>query len=177
MDTVTDQQTKSKQFKRIAAACGLSGAIAASSLLLPFEGTVNKVYLDPVQILTSCTGHTGKELQLGQTFTDEQCTDQLIKDIQVHDKQLMSVVTVKMNDYEHSAYPSFVFNVGIENFRKSTMLGKLNAGNHAGACSEFIRWSYAGKQQLQGLVRRRIAETDMCLGKTKIDKALLEEIK
>lgn len=46
-----------------------------------------------------------------------------------------------------------------------------------GACSEFIRWSYAGKQQLQGLVRRRIAETDMCLGKTKIDKALLEEIK
>lgn len=89
---------KVNTFKKVMAACGLSGAIAASSLLLPFEGTVNKTYLDPVKILTSCTGHTGKELILGQTFTDEQCTDQLIKDIQVHDRQLMSLVRVPIND-------------------------------------------------------------------------------
>lgn len=108
--------------------------------------------------------------KIGTKFTDDECTAQLIKDIQEHDQQMMKLIHEPINLYEHAAYLSFVFNVGIDNFRKSTMLGKLNAGNHAGACAEFIRWSYAGKQQLQGLVRRRVAETDMCLGKTKIDE-------
>jgi lysozyme len=174
---MTDQQTKANQFKKIAAACGLSGAIAATSLLMPFEGKVNKTYLDPIGLYTSCYGHLDPTSKLGTEYTDDQCDAQLIRDIQIHDQQLISVVTEKMNPYEHAAYLSFVFNVGIENFRKSTMLGKLNAGNHAGACDEFIRWTYAGKQQLQGLVRRREAERDMCLGKTKPDKALLDEIK
>lgn len=165
---------KVNTFKKVMAACGLSGAIAASSLLLPFEGTVNKTYLDPVKILTSCTGHTGKELILGQTFTDEQCTDQLIKDIQVHDRQLMSLVRVPINDYEHAAYLSFVFNKCVGNLAKSTMLGKLNAGNHAGACEELLRWVYADGKKLKGLERRAQAERAMCVGKIIPDKNLLE---
>lgn len=163
-------------FKKLLAATGLAGAIAGSTLLIPFEGKVNHVYTDPVNILTSCYGHTGPELSWGKTFTDEQCLEQLAKDITRHDRQLMGVVKQPLNVYEHAAYLSFVFNAGITTFSKSTMLGKLNAGNHAGACEELIKWVYAGKTKLKGLERRRQAEMDMCLGKVKIDDPEIQKI-
>ena len=173
---MTDVNTKVSNFKKLLGAVGISGALAGSYLIYPFEGQVNHVYADPAQILTMCVGHVDNTLRLGQTFTDEQCLETLVKDITKHDKQLMGVVKVEMNPYEHAAYLSFVFNVGIVNFSKSTMLGKLNAGNHAGACSEYIKWKYAGGKVLKGLERRREMETQMCNGTIKLDKEVLDAI-
>lgn len=173
---MTDVNNKVSNFKKLLGAVGLSGALAGSYLIYPFEGQVNSVYADPVQLLTVCVGHVDNTLKMGQTFTDEQCLETLVKDITKHDKQLMGVVTEKMNDYEHAAYLSFVFNVGIVKFSNSTMLGKLNAGNHKAACSEFIHWKYAGKKVLKGLERRRETETQMCEGTIKLDKEVLDAI-
>lgn len=173
---MTDVNNKVSNFKKLLAAVGLSGALAGSYLIYPFEGQVNHTYADPVGILTMCVGHVDNTLKLGQTFTDEQCLETLVKDITKHDKQLMGVVRVKMNDYQHAAFLSFVFNVGIVKFSNSTMLGKLNAGNYAGACSEYIRWVYAGKKKLKGLERRREIETQMCNGTIKLDKEVLDAI-
>ena len=173
---MTDINTKVSNFKKLLGAVGVSGALAGSYLLYPFEGQVNHTYADPIGILTMCIGHVDSTLKLGQTFTDEQCLETLEKDIVKHDKQLMGVVKVPINDFEHAAYLSFVFNVGIVNFSKSTMLGKLNAGNHAAACDEFIKWRFAGKKELAGLVRRREMETQMCNGTIKLDKEVLDAI-
>jgi lysozyme len=171
-----DLLKNSSALKKIAAACGISGVLAFT-ILDPFEGKVNNVYLDPVFLATSCWGHTSPDLRLGQTFTDEQCLEQLEADLVKHDRQLRGVVTEKMNPYEHAAYLSFVYNVGIGAFSRSTMLGKLNAGNHTGACDELLKWVYAGKKKLKGLERRRAVERDMCLGKAQItDKEVLDAI-
>jgi lysozyme len=162
--------------KKLLAATGVSGFLAFT-IISPFEGKVNHTYLDPISITTSCWGHTGAELRLGQTFTDDQCLVQLEKDLIEKDKQLMGLVKVKLNPYEHGAYLSFIYNVGAVNFSKSTLLGKLNAGNHQGACEELIKWVYADKTKLVGLERRRQAEMDMCLGKLQItDKEVLDAI-
>ena len=144
---------------------GLGGAIALSGafLVAPFEGKENQVYVDPVGILTSCYGHTGKELKKGQTFTNEQCLEQLAEDLVEHDKQMMRLVRVPISDKERAAYLSFVYNVGVGNFSKSTLLRKLNTKDYVGACKELPRWNKAGGKVLNGLTRRREAEMKLCL--------------
>jgi len=146
-------------------AYGLGGAIALSGafLVAPFEGKENIVYLDPVGILTSCYGHTGKELKKGQTFSDEQCLDQLAKDLVSHDKQMMLLIKPKISDKERAAYLSFTYNLGVGAFKRSTLLKKLNHGEFEAACRELDKWVFAGGKKLNGLVRRRAVERDMCL--------------
>lgn len=144
---------------------GLGGAIALSGafLVAPFEGKENKVYVDPVGILTSCYGHTGNELKKGQVFTDEQCLDQLAEDLLEHDKKMLRYVYVPLSEEEHAAYLSFTYNVGVGAFKNSTLLKKLNAGDRVGACNELTRWNKAGGKVLNGLTKRRQAEREMCL--------------
>lgn len=164
-------------FKKLATG-GIAVALAGTLLVAPFEGKVNKTYLDPILLVTSCFGHVSPDLKLGQTFTDDQCFDQLEKDLALHDKQLLALVHTPMNDFEHAAYLSFIYNVGANTFSKSTLLKKLNNGDHVEACLELDKWTYAGKQKLVGLERRRAAERQMCLGEAKItDKEILDVLK
>ncbi|RYY51367.1 MAG: lysozyme [Chitinophagaceae bacterium] len=162
--------TKSSLTKKLLA-YGFTAAVALSGgyLIAPNEGKVNATYIDPVGIATSCYGHTGPELKLGQKYTDDQCLDQLAKDLSSHDKQMMNLVRVPLTDYQHAAFLSFTYNVGVGNFKSSTMLRKLNSKDYEGACEELSKWVYAKKQKLNGLVTRRQQEKDMCLGKTKVE--------
>lgn len=152
-------------------AYGFTAAIAMSGgyLVAPNEGKVNSTYLDPVGIATSCYGHTGPELKLGQKYTDAQCLDQLAEDLSSHDKQMMNLVRVPLTDYQHAAFLSFTYNVGVGNFKSSTLLRKLNSKDYNGACQELVKWVYAKGKKLSGLVNRRQDELSMCLGETKIE--------
>ena len=162
--------TKSTLTKKLLA-YGFTAAVALSGgyLIAPNEGKVNATYIDPVGIATSCYGHTGPEVKLGQKFTDEQCLDQLAKDLSAHDKQMMNLVRVPLTDYQHAAFLSFTYNVGVGNFKSSTMLRKLNSKDYEGACEELSKWVYAKKQKLNGLVTRRQQEKAVCMGEVEIE--------
>lgn len=162
--------TKSTLTKKLLA-YGFTAAVALSGgyLIAPNEGKVNSTYIDPVGIATSCYGHTGPELKLGQKFTDDQCLDQLARDLSSHDKQMMNLVRVPLTDYQHAAFLSFTYNVGVGNFKSSTMLRKLNSKDYEGACEELSKWVYAKKQKLNGLVTRRQQEKAVCMGEVEIE--------
>lgn len=162
--------TKSTLTKKLLA-YGFTAAVALSGgyLIAPNEGKVNSTYIDPVGIATSCYGHTGPEVKLGQKFTDEQCLDQLAKDLSAHDKQMMNLVRVPLTDYQHAAFLSFTYNAGVGNFKSSTMLRKLNSKDYEGACEELSKWVYAKKQKLNGLVTRRQQEKAVCMGEVEIE--------
>ena len=138
---------------------------AAVALVIPvvtyYEGKVNRTYVDPVGVLTSCYGHTGPELKPGQTFTDEQCLAQLEADLTKHAIAL-DCVRVPLTDGQKAAFLSFAFNVGNGAFCSSTLVRKANVGDMPGACAELSKWVYAGGKQLPGLVKRRAAERAMC---------------
>lgn len=136
--------------------------LAATALVMPFEGKRNTVYLDPANILTSCWGHTGKELKPGMRFTDDQCLDQLVADLSEANRALESMVDVPLSESEHAAYLSFVYNAGAGRFQTSTMRKYLNAGKRFEACDELMRWVYIKKQYSAGLARRRLAESTLC---------------
>jgi lysozyme len=74
---------------------------------------------------------------------------------------------VPLNDNQFAALVSFVFNVGETAFAKSSLLKKLNAGDHAAVPKELMRWVKAAGIQMDGLVRRRLAESDLWTRKDK----------
>lgn len=138
----------------------LSGAAA---LVAAWEGYKATTYRDPVGILTACYGHTGPELRMGQTFTQNECNAYLEADLKTATAAVDRLVKVKLSTNERNALISFVYNVGEGNFASSTLLKKLNAGDRKGASNEFGRWVNAKGVRLQGLVNRRAAERDLFL--------------
>jgi lysozyme len=68
-------------------------------------------------------------------------------------------VKVALTPFQEGALADFVYNLGATNFRASTLLRLLNAGDYAGAAAQFDKWDMAGGRVLSGLLRRRQAET------------------
>lgn len=145
-------------------ALGLSSALATSGLFIAkHEGLILGTYLDPVGILTSCFGHTGSELKHNQKFTENECLATLSKDLEKHNKEMMGYVKIPLSDEEHAAYLSFVYNVGVGNFKSSTLLKNLNASKREAACNQLTKWVFAKGKKLRGLVTRREEERKLCL--------------
>lgn len=143
---------------------GLSSALATSGMFIAkHEGLVLGTYLDPVGIITSCYGHTGPELKLGQKFSEDDCLEQLAKDLSKHNNEMSRYIKVPLSAEEHAAYLSFTYNVGVGNFKSSTLLKLLNKGRRVEACEQLTRWVFAKGKKLRGLVNRREDEKALCL--------------
>ena len=103
----------------------------------------------------------------GQTVTEGEATRLLQSDVSPIEAVIRKTVRAPLNQNEHDALVSLIFNIGEANFRRSTVLEKLNAGDRLGAAEAFERWSRAhvdGKLvKLDGLVRRRAAEKSLFL--------------
>jgi lysozyme len=152
------------KFKSLLLAAGLSGVLLTGGVMVANqEGLVLGTYVDPVGIATACFGRTGAGVELGQTFTEQQCLAMLAEDLDLFNRQLMQLINTPISASEHAAYLSFTYNVGAKNFAKSTLRKKLNAGDRVGACNELSRWVYAKSKKLAGLINRREAERKLCL--------------
>lgn len=147
--------------QRLVAKIGAGAVAMVLPVVLLYEGTVHSTYKDPINKITACTGHTGPELRIGQTFTKEQCETMLYGDLLKHADALDCIKT-PLADNQKAAFLSFAFNVGTGAFCKSTLARKANAGDLMGACAELSRWGMAGGRELPGLVKRRAAERQLC---------------
>lgn len=149
--------------KRRIAIGATAGAISiATAVVSYYEGYRPSAYRDPVGIPTICYGHTATA-RIGQTLSQERCTELLQADLGHAFKAVDRRTTVELPPPTRAALASFVYNVGEGNFARSTLLRKLNAGDLRGACHELPRWVYAKGQRLNGLVKRRATERDLCL--------------
>jgi lysozyme len=131
-------------------------------LIKHFEGLRLDAYVDPVGVLTIGYGHTGSDVKPEMTITDAQADQLLRGDLEKFANGVKKAVEVGLSSNAFAALVSFAFNVGLGNFRSSTLLNKLNAGNAKGASKEFLKWVKGTvngrKVTLPGLVRRRKAE-------------------
>jgi lysozyme len=124
-----------------------------------FEGLSLTSYQDSKGVWTIGWGHTGKDIVEGLTWTRDQCEVALGNDIYFAVQVVNNLVTRQITQYQFDALVDFTFNCGPENFRKSTLLLLVNAGNNIGAEGEFDKWVRAGGKVLSGLVKRRAAES------------------
>ncbi|WP_345849215.1 lysozyme [Shewanella algae] len=146
-------------------AAGLSGAaVTGGVFIVDQEDLVLGTYVDPVGIVTECAGQRADGQEPGQPRSMEYCLNQIADNLATYNRQLLRLTDgVTLTDSENAAYLSFIYNVGAEAFRTSTLRKKLLAGDHTGACNELSRWVYAKGEILPGLVKRRSAERELCL--------------
>lgn len=167
--------------KLVALGLSASAAISTGYLIIPWEGSVkNKqgqhvAYIDAVGIPTACYGQTGKDLygnpiRKGMTYSENECLIMLSRSVRHFENVVDKSVNVSYaSPYQKAALISFTYNVGEGNFRSSTLLRRLNSGDHAGACDQLTRWVYAQKKKLNGLVARRMSEKSWCMGEVSDD--------
>lgn len=128
-----------------------------------FEGLRLEAYKCPADVWTIGYGHTRGVIP-GDVITEKEAEIFLAEDLEDAESAVNEYVEVKLNQNQFDALVSFVYNLGAGNFKSSTLLRKLNAGDYLGAANEFKRWNKAGGKVLNGLVRRRAAECNLFIG-------------
>ncbi|MDF7671167.1 lysozyme [Orbaceae bacterium ESL0721] len=138
------------------------GAFALATVMIQeLEGEKFTPYRDVAGTLTVCYGHTGKDIIAGKKYNQFECNALLERDLRSVQKNVDILVKVALPDTTKAALYSFVYNVGIGNFSRSTLLKKINSKDPS-ACDEMKRWILAGGKVWQGLVNRREVEAEFC---------------
>lgn len=127
------------------------------AIIKAFEGLSFRAYQCPAGVWTIGYGHT-KVARRGMIITEAVAEELLASDLAEFEKGVSAAVKVDLSQNEFDALVSFSFNVGLGNFKKSTLLKKINLGDKEGAAAEFPKWNKAGGQVLRGLIKRRNAE-------------------
>lgn len=158
---------------------------AGIELIKRFEGFLPYVYLDQVGLPTIGYGHLCRErdfylqgmtldyirknyindkssIKLKTHITKIQAEALLVKDLQSAENSVKKLITHPININQFSALVSFTFNLGGAALQRSTLRRKINRGDTFESIQrEFYRWVYAGGRKLPGLLRRRIAESQL----------------
>ncbi len=134
-------------------------------LIKDFEGLRLNAYQDAVGIWTIGYGHTSDAeypVKAGAKITKAYANKLLQHDIEEAEAVLDRLLAnTQLNSNQYGAVISLMFNIGNAAFAKSTMCRKLRNGDIQGAGREFSKWVKAGKRTLEGLRRRRAAETEL----------------
>lgn len=128
------------------------------SLIKSFEKLELKAYKCPAGVWTIGYGHT-KGVKKGDVCTEAQVEQWLKEDLADAETAMAGL---KLNQNQFDALVSFTFNLGIGNFKKSTLYKKVKVNpNDPSITDEFAKWKFANGKELAGLVRRRAAEAEL----------------
>ena len=143
-------------------------------LIQEFESFEAKPYLDSAKVWTIGYGSTYYPNGEPVTGRDKPITREYAETIQRHviatdfepvindllEKEIASgFITQNMYD----AILSLTYNIGVNGFKKSSVLRLLKQGDKCNAGNAFLLWNMAGGKVLRGLVRRRERERKLFL--------------
>ena len=139
-------------------------AIAQSTLafITKEEGARNRAYKDSKGLWTIGVGHLIKSDEqhlLNATLTDEQVQDLLKSDLKWCSEAVESSVRVPLTQSQYDALYSLCFNIGETNFKKSTVVKKINENDLKGAADAILMWN-----KPDVLINRRKRERALFLG-------------
>lgn len=127
-----------------------------------FEGFSRDRYADSAGLPTIGYGHLIRPHEnIPERITQAYATVLLRQDLNVAEACVNRLVRVELTQQQYDALVSFTFNLGCGALSKSTLLKRLNAGDHHAAAREFLKWVYAGGRKVEGLMNRRVAERAM----------------
>lgn len=147
--------------------------IAKEVLIKPFEGYAKRLpngdceaYPDPGTKGDPWTigyGSTGPGITKGTVWTHEQAEKSLDDHIEYFYQGVVRLCPnlLQSTPKRLAAIISFAYNVGLGNLRISTLRKRVLAEDWEGAQTEILKWNKAAGKVLNGLTRRRQAESMM----------------
>lgn len=136
------------------------------ALIRSFESCSLKAYPDPGtggEPWTIGWGHTAG-VHEGDWISQGEADELLLEDVEEFEdgvNKLLGQCPTKQCQFD--AMVSLSYNIGLGNFRKSTVLKRHKLGNHLGASRAFALWNKAAGRVMRGLTRRRAAEARLYL--------------
>lgn len=139
---------------------------AGKDLIKSYEGLRLESYKCSANKDTIGYGNTfyedGRPVKPGDKITLERANQLFDFIIDKFAKKVKTMVKSDINENQFAALVSFAYNCGMANLMNSTLLKKVNANpNDPSIADEFKKWTKAGGKQLQGLVKRRQAESEL----------------
>jgi len=128
------------------------------ALIKKFEGCKLESYLCAANVPTIGYGST-KGIKMGMTISQERAEELLLEDLEVYEDAVNKAVELPLHQHQFDALVSWTFNLGGANLNASTMLKVLNQGAYEDVPYQMKRWNKAGGKVLEGLTRRRLAES------------------
>jgi GH24 family phage-related lysozyme (muramidase) len=133
------------------------------------EGWSARLYNDVARYCTIGYGHLIKKAPCDGSepppfpsgITEAHGEQLLVSDMTSAESTVTSAVTAKLSDGQFAALTDFVFNVGSANFKTSTLLRVVNAGQTDSVPVQLRRWVNAKGKVWPGLQTRREGEIDL----------------
>ena len=132
---------------------------AGIKLICKWEEFRGYAYVCPAGLWTIGYGHTDRvkptdkiDLAQGESY--------LRQDLEIVERCL-NALELELNQNQYDALCSLIFNIGIGNFKRSTMLKYLQAKQYDKASAEFLKWRKANGKVLKGLEARRKDEQEL----------------
>lgn len=136
------------------------------ALIKSFEGCRLTAYMPtPNDVPTIGWGSTGKDIHLGDTWSQDKADARFHSDLKrfgIGVQACLADSPTTQNEYD--ACVSLAYNIGLRNFSQSTVLRKHKSDDKDGAADAFRLWVKQDGKTLSGLVRRRLAESQLYLG-------------
>lgn len=136
-------------------------------LIKLFEGYKTKAYYDVAGVPTIGYGSTmynnGFKVKIGDVINEQEAYNLLMWELK---NKTIALHGLKLNQNQIDALLSFIYNLGIGAFAKSTMKKKIMVdADDPSIKTEFMKWNKArvgGElMELKGLTRRREAEANL----------------
>jgi lysozyme len=105
-------------------------------------------------------GHT-KDVTEGMEITQAEAETMLKDELLDYCNYVDMYVQVPLEQNQFDALVSWTYNLGPTNLKSSTMLKVLNTGKYEDVPEQIKRWNKANGKMLDGLIRRREAESLM----------------
>lgn len=154
---------------------------AGLNIVKKWEGLRLVAYADPAtggEPYTIGYGHTfaagPPKVKPGMRITSAEANEILQSDLRSFENGVGSLLTRQASQAQFDAMVSLAFNIGLGNFKKSTVLRKFNAGDFTGAAEAFMLFVKANGKVMKGLINRRSEERELFLIGT--GKPIIQEI-
>lgn len=172
MATQAQQPNRRPGKKTLAATVGAAAAAALVALTASQEGVSLKPYNDRLanNIQTVCFGETNVDMR---AYTLPECKSMLSDSLAGYADEVRSITPGfdTLTDGQKVAVVDLAYNIGVPNYKGSTLRRRYIARDFPGACAEFIKWRFvAGKDcavaanRCGGIVTRRQLEAQACRG-------------
>lgn len=134
-------------------------------LIKKYEGYSGIAYLCPAKVPTIGWGSTmydnGEPVKIGDVISKDRAEELINYEVN-HVARKLNALELGFNQNQFDAIVSFVYNIGITAFRKSTILRLISANpNDVEIAVQFGRWVYGGGKMLPGLIKRRKDEMEL----------------
>ena len=130
--------------------------------IVKYESCRLKPYRCSAGVWTDGVGNTFDVIP-NTTINEIHAAKDFVRNLKHVEKQLYRVLPYDVSQNMWDSLVSFSYNIGMTQFKKSTLLKRLNENRLYDACIEMQRWVYVNKKRIKGLVRRRREESFWCI--------------